>query len=301
MTQTRLFPDPRPLVDRLGCEFFRRLPQSPGVYLMRGDCGTILYVGKAKNLRKRLNSYRVANPQRMARRTLRLLHRVKEISWEECSDELQAIRRESELLRTLKPQFNRAGVWQGPSRFLTWRCCSGTLEFTVREAPVSKYHCAGPFGMQAIYLRQALVRLLWCALQPARGLLGMPFGWIDGRLPTIATIHSEDGSPSLVAEATQRLSELSRGGQEEFQKWYSTRVLPPMHSCERSIMESDMEHVVEWFARSNQSLHVNDIEPSAKFETDLFKAAHRNEIESGMEANAGLVLCIDGCDDSAQT
>ena len=61
-SQTLLFPDPRPLVERLGNDFFRQLTDRPGVYLMQDAAGLVLYVGKAKNLRKRLGSYRVANP-----------------------------------------------------------------------------------------------------------------------------------------------------------------------------------------------------------------------------------------------
>ena len=61
-SQTLLFPDPRPLVERLGHDFFRQLTDRPGVYLMQDATGLVLYVGKAKNLRKRLGSYRVANP-----------------------------------------------------------------------------------------------------------------------------------------------------------------------------------------------------------------------------------------------
>src|SRR3977135_3680562 len=96
--QSRLFPDPQPLVERLGHDFCRQLPQTPGVYLMRNRAAEVLYVGKAKNLRKRVCSYRVANPERMARRTLRLLRLVEHIGWEECSDEHSALQRESELL-----------------------------------------------------------------------------------------------------------------------------------------------------------------------------------------------------------
>ena len=55
--QKLLFPDPKPLVERLGREFFWGLPESPGVYLMRDATDSVLYIGKAKSLRKRVNSY----------------------------------------------------------------------------------------------------------------------------------------------------------------------------------------------------------------------------------------------------
>jgi hypothetical protein len=58
--QLWLFDPPKPLVERLGEDFFRALPSAPGVYLMCGASEGMLYVGKARNLRKRLSSYRVA-------------------------------------------------------------------------------------------------------------------------------------------------------------------------------------------------------------------------------------------------
>jgi excinuclease ABC subunit C len=109
MSQMLLLPDPQPLVDRLGREFFRQAPESPGVYLMRDAANAVLYVGKAKNLRKRLGSYRVANPERLPRRHLRLLRAVVRIDLEECPNEPSALAREAELLRDLRPRFNRAG------------------------------------------------------------------------------------------------------------------------------------------------------------------------------------------------
>ncbi|MGN6644393.1 MAG: nucleotide excision repair endonuclease, partial [Verrucomicrobiota bacterium] len=72
----------------------------------------VLYVGKAKNLRKRLGSYRVANPERLPRRIIRLLHRVTRIEWDECVDESAARFREELLIAVLQPRFNAAGkVW----------------------------------------------------------------------------------------------------------------------------------------------------------------------------------------------
>src|SRR5512142_2472774 len=103
MPQMLLFPDPRPLVERLGVDFFRQAPECPGVYLMRDSSEVVLYVGKARNLRQRLGAYRVANPDRLRRRHLRLLHAVKRIELQECPDEQSALTREAELLLALRP------------------------------------------------------------------------------------------------------------------------------------------------------------------------------------------------------
>src|SRR5437016_14066887 len=126
--QQWLFAPAKPLVERLGKKFFRKIPARPGVYKMHDATGNLLYVGKAKNLRKRLGSYRVANPERMPRRHLRMLRLVKRIELQPCESETAAFSRESELLLSLRPRFNRAGTWKGPSRFLAGRVQSGGLE-----------------------------------------------------------------------------------------------------------------------------------------------------------------------------
>lgn len=107
--QLWLFDPPKPLVEHLGEDFFAALPIGPGVYLMCGAQEGVLYVGKARNLRKRLSSYRVANPERLPRRTIRLLHRVRRIEWDECATEQAASDREEMLICVLAPKFNAVG------------------------------------------------------------------------------------------------------------------------------------------------------------------------------------------------
>lgn len=114
-TQLWLFPPPRPIVERFGEEFFRALPERAGVYYFCGEQGGVLDVGKAKNLRKRLASYRVANPERLPRRVIRLLNQTARIEFDLCSSEAAASRREADLICALMPKFNRAGkVWPRP-------------------------------------------------------------------------------------------------------------------------------------------------------------------------------------------
>ena len=85
------------------------------MYFLCGAGEGVLYVGKARNLRKRISSYRVANPERLPRRIIRLLHQVKRIEWDECRTEEAARHREEMLICVLAPKFNAAGkIW--PSR-----------------------------------------------------------------------------------------------------------------------------------------------------------------------------------------
>ncbi|PYK31759.1 MAG: hypothetical protein DME57_02510, partial [Verrucomicrobia bacterium] len=74
--QLRLFEHPRPLLTRLGADFFKSVPPCPGVYLMSNDADRLLYVGQSSNLRVRLGSYKNANPHHVSRKTLRLVHSV---------------------------------------------------------------------------------------------------------------------------------------------------------------------------------------------------------------------------------
>ena len=96
-----------PLTDCLGLEFFRTLPESPGIYRMIGQDGSLLYVGKSLNLRDRVNSYRQARPGQVPRKTLRLISQVVRIEIEETPSEEAALLLENKLLRQLKPPFNR--------------------------------------------------------------------------------------------------------------------------------------------------------------------------------------------------
>lgn len=248
-----LFPDPRPLVERLGRDFFRQAPQCAGVYLMRDAAETVLYVGKAKNLRKRLASYRVANPERMPRRHLRLLRAVARIELQECPDETAALAREAELLRRLRPRFNRAGTWPGLPRFFLWRINGAGLELAVAPAAEADWRGLGPIGVAAFGLRAALVRLLWCAIHPARGLGGMPEGWFDGRHGQVVAIRPPDGA-SLVGWESQ-LQELFAGDATAFTEAITDCTAAQTQPFEIAVRQADLETVVEFVTRSHLTPH----------------------------------------------
>jgi len=148
MRQLLLIPDPRPLDNQLGHRFFREAPRQPGVYLMRDAADRVLYVSKAKNLRQRLQNYRVANPDRMPRRHLRMAREVARIEFQYCPVELAALMRESKLFRLLKPKFNRAGVWPEKSRFSVWRQVEERLELAVTDLPETGWQHYGGMALK---------------------------------------------------------------------------------------------------------------------------------------------------------
>lgn len=245
-SQTLLFPDPRPLVERLGHDFFRQLTDRPGVYLMHDAAGLVLYVGKAKNLRKRLGSYRVANPDRLGRRHLRLLSQVARIELQECADESAALAKEAELLLALKPKFNRAGVWPATPRFLIWRRNAQTLELAITETPTMGWQAFGPFGSGIVYLRAALVRLLWFVANPALGSTAMPAGWVNGRLGEIARVADAQNNEPSSRSIEMVLTELFAGDHDGFVAWIGGQTEALAHTHDMVMRDADLETVIQF-------------------------------------------------------
>ena len=81
------------------------IPTSPGVYRFRDEDRRILYVGKAKNLRQRLNSY-FADPAGLHPRTFRMVHSAASVEWTVVSTEVEALQLEWTWIREFSPRFN---------------------------------------------------------------------------------------------------------------------------------------------------------------------------------------------------
>jgi len=80
------------------------LPTSPGVYRMLNEAGDVLYVGKAKNIRKRVTSY--ANPNRQTIRIRRMIAQTVELEIVKTETEAEALLLESDLIKRYAPRYN---------------------------------------------------------------------------------------------------------------------------------------------------------------------------------------------------
>lgn len=82
-------------------------PTTPGVYLFRDRNDTVLYVGKARDLRARLRSYFAGDRQRPAVEAA--LGALERVEWRELGSELEAALEELRLIRELRPPANARG------------------------------------------------------------------------------------------------------------------------------------------------------------------------------------------------
>jgi excinuclease ABC subunit C len=88
-------------------ERLRQLPEKPGCYLMRDRRGRIIYVGKARSLRRRVGNYfRPAAMRRADPRLRSLLKSVQDLEWLVTRDEQQALLTENELIKQHQPRYN---------------------------------------------------------------------------------------------------------------------------------------------------------------------------------------------------
>ena len=81
------------------------IPTKPGSYQFFDGHGNIIYVGKAKNLRSRVNSY-FGNKKTMAARTQRMMQEATHLEWIQVRNELEALMLEFTLIKEHKPRFN---------------------------------------------------------------------------------------------------------------------------------------------------------------------------------------------------
>ena len=82
----------------------RRLPDTPGVYRMIGDAGEVLYVGKARSLKKRVSQY--AQGRAHTQGVAHMIHLTRAMEFVSTKTETEALLLEINLIKQLKPRFN---------------------------------------------------------------------------------------------------------------------------------------------------------------------------------------------------
>ena len=80
------------------------LPETPGCYQYLDEEGTVIYVGKAKNLKRRVSSY--FNKEQQTRKTRLLVTKIRDIRYIVVNTEEDALLLENNLIKRYKPHYN---------------------------------------------------------------------------------------------------------------------------------------------------------------------------------------------------
>jgi excinuclease ABC subunit C len=122
----------------------REVPETTGVYLFRDGKGEVLYIGKSKNLRKRMCSYFLNNDSNRRGRIRRMIFCIRGFSFRETASELEALLLEDRLIKKHLPPYN-----VGQKEFLEYvyllltRDAYPTLKMV--DAPKEGERVFGPF------------------------------------------------------------------------------------------------------------------------------------------------------------
>lgn len=89
----------------LTIEFIKSLPDDTGVYYFHNEDGDVIYVGKSKSIKKRVLTH-LGNPK--TKKGIELKQKTADITYVLTGSELVALLKESDEIKTIKPQYNRA-------------------------------------------------------------------------------------------------------------------------------------------------------------------------------------------------
>lgn len=135
------------------------IPTDPGVYRFSDPSGTVIYVGKAKNLRQRLNSY-FADPAGLHFRTQTMVRTAARVEWTVVRNELESLQLEYTWIKQFDPRFN---VKYRDDKSYPWAAVTWSEEFprvfVGRGAKKKGTRYYGPYA-QAWAIRETIDSLL---------------------------------------------------------------------------------------------------------------------------------------------
>ena len=139
-------------------------PHSPGVYRYYDSGGNVIYVGKAKDLHKRVAQYFVP-PERLTRKTAVMVSKIADAQYSVVDSESDALLLENNLIKQYKPKYN---ILLKDSKTYPWICISADAYpkvFITRRVVKDGSRYFGPYS-SAIYARHLVE--LFSSLYPLR-------------------------------------------------------------------------------------------------------------------------------------
>jgi excinuclease ABC subunit C len=124
------------LFDRkFGASFAASIPLEPGIYRIYAADGVLVYVGKAKNLRRRLSQYRNARRRKAHAKMRAIIADGERIEFDTCEGHLEACLLETRLIQQHRPRWNIAGAFHFLYPMLGMYAPEGFVYFCYTTSP----------------------------------------------------------------------------------------------------------------------------------------------------------------------
>lgn len=251
--------EPEPLLEeRLGTDTFASIPRTPGIYRFYDSDGTLLYVGKAKNLRNRLFSYKRAKPGQVSRKVSRLIGHIDRFEIEETGTERDALLLENRWIREKRPPFNHANKQTEAYYFIYFKPSETELEFRLamrihdETKPDSWY---GSFKGHAPVRRSlgCLLQLLWMSEHEISQPHHLPVQLTRRLTPMRYVMPFSSDSPSQLYHVQSLLQQWFLGESCEILDYLMVRVEygnKPLNTFQTRFIEDRLHHLKNFYDRA---------------------------------------------------
>ena len=137
---------------KFGAGFLKGLPLGPGIYRVFDNAQKLIYVGKAKNLRRRLSQYRHAKRLKKHAKMRSIIKGAARIEFEVCATELDAFLLETQLIQANRPHWNVAGAYHFMYPMIGMKLDLGTLYFcyTTQPSQFTDYEFHGAYRSRSL-------------------------------------------------------------------------------------------------------------------------------------------------------
>jgi excinuclease ABC subunit C len=185
-------------------------PHNPGVYIMKDDKENIIYIGKAKDLDKRIKSYfskNIQNMQYVNWKTRVLVNKIKKIDYIITDNEIEAYLLESNLIKKYRPIFNielkdqqrytylKITDEKFPRLLVTRRNRNGL--FTGKKGEVIGPFVKGSSRYLSVGLLRKMFKIRICTKLPKKECLEYHIGNCDA--PCINKINEEQYKENIIS------------------------------------------------------------------------------------------------------
>lgn len=137
---------------KFGPDFLASVPNAAGVYRFKNLQAKVIYVGKAKCLRRRLAQYRLVSSKKKHRRMRRILKDATMLEFETCDTHLAACLLEVKLIQELRPKWNIASSYSFLYPYLGLRFKEGemSMAFTTLPEQLEGYSLFGAYRSREV-------------------------------------------------------------------------------------------------------------------------------------------------------